>query len=382
LNSTNDFIWVLTDKSLAEVATLWQTANVLAIDTEFVRTDTFHANLGLIQVCLENQTWLIDPIEITDWSPFADILTNDNIVKVLHSLSEDAEVLLHSVGVSMVNVFDSQIAAGFLGYPVQMSYAKLIESLFDVVLPKEATRSDWMKRPLEAEQCQYAAADVHWLYQVYEIFANKLNEIARYDWVKEDSQRMVNNNLPIDPENYYLKLRGAWKLKGSRLQALKEMCQWREVLARKQNSNRGRILQDKDLIAIAEKMPTNKSVLQKSINIPSRKIRLYGDQIVHMIRQAEETKRADWPERIEGPLPADQADLLKNVRQLIHSIAENHNVPAELLARRKSLEEWLRSGSRDSEYLLPEVFTGWRHALIVESVNALLNAQWEEIHEA
>jgi ribonuclease D len=372
----------MTDESLAEVATLWQTANVLAIDTEFVRTDTFHANLGLIQVCLENQTWLIDPLGINDWSPFAAILTNDKIVKVLHSLSEDAEVLLHSVGVTMVNVFDSQIAAGFLGYPVQMSYAKLIEALFDVALPKEATRSDWMKRPLEAEQCQYAAADVHWLYQVYEIFAIKLNDIARYDWVKEDSQRMVNNNLPIDPERYYLKLRGAWKLKGSRLQALKEMCQWREMLARKQNSNRGRVLQDKDLIAIAEKMPTNKSVLQKSINIPSRKIRLYGDQIIHMIMQAEETKRVDWPERIEGPLPADQADLLKNVRQLIHSIAEKNQVPAELLARRKSLEEWLRSGSRDSAYVLPEVFTGWRQTLVVEPVNALLNAQWEEIHEA
>jgi ribonuclease D len=382
LSSTNDFIWVLTDEALAEVASLWKKAQVLAIDTEFVRTDTFHANLGLIQVCLEDRTWLIDPITINHWQPFADVLTDQNIVKVLHSLSEDAEVLLHSVGVTMANVFDSQIAAGFLGHPVQMSYAKLIEALFDISLPKEATRSDWMKRPLETEQCQYAAADVHWLYQVYEIFAKELKALGRYEWVKEDSQRMVNNNLPLDPENYYLKLRGAWKLKGSRLQALKEMCQWREVLARKQNSNRGRILQDKDLIAIAEKMPTNKSSLQKTVNIPSRKIRLYGDQIIHMVMQAEETKRADWPKRIEGPLPADQADLLKNVRALVSTIAEKSNVPAELLARRKSLEEWLRSGSRDSEYELPEVFTGWRKALVVEPINALLKAQWEEVHEA
>jgi ribonuclease D len=355
---------------------------VLALDTEFVRTETFHANLGLIQVCLKETTWLIDPLKIDDWHSFAQILSDENIVKVFHSLSEDAEVLLHSVGVSLKNVFDTQIAAGFLGHPVQMSYAKLVEALFDVVLPKEATRSDWMKRPLELEQCQYAAADVHWLYQVYEIFSEQLKSIHRYEWVKEDGQRVVTNTLPISPDEYYLKLRGAWKLKGSRLQMLKELCQWREQLARQQNLNRGRILQDKDLITIAEAMPANKSTLQKAINLPSRKIRLYGDQIIHMVRESEETRRADWPDRIEGPLPADQADLLKSVRTLISELADDSQLPAEIVARRKSLEAWLRSGSRTGEYVLPEIFAGWRKAIVEAPVAALLKVQWEDKHES
>ncbi|WP_196157649.1 ribonuclease D [Reinekea sp. G2M2-21] len=381
MNSTDSYVWIKNDADLNAVCQLWATASVIALDTEFVRTDTFHANLGLLQICHEQTTWLIDPLEIHDWRPFAAILAEPAIVKVLHSLSEDAEVLLHSVGVTMDNVFDTQIAAGFLGYPVQMSYAKLVEALFDVVLPKEATRSDWLKRPLEDEQCQYAAADVHWLYQIYQLFAEQLHLQSRYEWVAEDSQRMVMNNMPTDAECYYQKLRGAWKLKGARLQALKALCQWREGIARSSNVNRGRILNDKDLIVIAERMPKNKSDLQKYLKIPSRKIRLYGDQIIHMVKDAEEVKRVDWPERIEGPLPADQADLLKQVRQKVEIIAEQLGLPAEVMARRKGLETWLRSGSHTGQYAIPEALTGWRKDFLLGPINELLQAQWEELDE-
>ena len=382
LSKTEGFIWLENDHDLHKACAIWSQASVLAMDTEFVRTETFHANLGLIQLCLDETTWLIDPLAITQWQPFAQILADSNIVKVFHSLSEDAEVLLHSVGVQLENVFDTQIAAGFLGHPVQMSYAKLIEALFEVVLPKEATRSDWLKRPLADDQCQYAAADVHWLFKAYKIFAQQLHANDRYSWVAEDSQRMVHNNMPVAPEAYYLKLRGAWKLKGSRLQALKELCLWRENLARANNTNRGRILQDKDIITIAERMPTNKADLQKFLKIPSRKIRLYGDQIVHMVKDAEDVRREDWPDRIEAPLPADQAELLKTVRQRVSDIADQANLPAELLARRKNLEAWLRSGSFNGCYIVPEALTGWRHHFLVEPITDLLNEYRETGNEA
>ena len=382
MSKTDGFIWLSDDAALADACQVWAQADVLAMDTEFVRTDTFHANLGLIQICLHETTWLIDPLTITDWQPFANILSNSAIVKVFHSLSEDAEVLMHSVGVPPANVFDTQIAAGFLGYPIQMSYAKLVEALFEVTLAKEATRSDWLKRPLADDQCQYAAADVHWLFKVYAIFAQQLQAQQRYDWVLEDSQRMVLNNMPVDPQSYYLKLRGAWKLKGSRLQTLKELCQWRENLARASNTNRGRIIQDKDIITIAERMPTNKADLQKFLKLPSRKIRLYGDQIIHMVKESENVKRVEWPERIDAPLPADQAELLKAVREKITEIADAVAVPAELLARRKNLEAWLRSGSHTGQYVVPEVLSGWRHGFLVEPINNLLNQHWEAVHEA
>lgn len=378
---TDQYIWIKDNDALQAAAAEWAAEPVLALDTEFIRTETFYAYLGLIQVGTEHQVWLIDPLEIDQWQPLADILADDHIVKILHAMSEDAEILLHHLGVELQNVFDTQIAAGFLGHPVQMSYARLVEALFDVVLPKEATRSNWLKRPLDAEQCFYAAADVYWLYRVYQSLAPVLKEQGRYAWVAEDSQRMVANNMPVPPQSYYLKLRGAWKLKGERLLVLKELCRWREILARSTNSNRGRILQDKDLIALAEKMPASKTLLQKQINLPSRKIRLYGDELINMINAARDARREDWPERIAGPLPADQAQLLKAVRKTVSDVAEQLNIPAEILARRKSLEAWLRSGIPDGQYQIPEVFKGWRSEYLIEPISRELQGQQEQTYE-
>lgn len=379
---TEPFIWIDDDRALKKCAEDLSTTDVLAIDTEFVRTDSFYAHLGLIQIAQGDKTWLVDPLKITDWSPLVSIIEDRNIVKVLHALSEDAEVLQHHLGASLVNVFDSQIAAAYLGYAMQTSYAKLVESLFDIVLPKEATRSDWLQRPLAEEQCRYAAGDVHWLYKIYDIFARKLKAQDRYQWVKDDSQRMVSNNLPIEPAKYYLKLRGAWKLKGSRLVALKMLCAWREEQARQSNVNRGRILHDKDIILLAERLPTSKSDLQKLLKIPSRKIRLYGDELLQMIQVSLQAKKADWPARIESPLPAEQAGTLKAVKQLVRDAAAEVGLPVELLARRKELESWLRSGARTGDYQIPESLSGWRSTLLAEPVHQYLTTQWETSDEA
>ncbi len=378
----NNYIWIKTDQELADICEFWANKPVLALDTEFVRTETFHAIIGLIQVCVDEQTWLVDPLGISAWKPFADVLVDESITKVFHSLSEDAEVLKHSVGVLVNNVFDSQIAAGFLGYPVQMSYAKLVESLFDLEIGKEETRSDWTKRPLNENQCLYAAADVYWLFKAYGEFSQQLKSMGRYEWVIEDSNRVVQNNMPVDPQTYYLKLRGGWKLKGVSLQILKDLAAWREQNARQLNVNRGRIMQDKELISIAEVKPMTKATLQNQLKLHARKIRLYGDNILAIVKQAETVSRQDWPERIDGPLPSDQAELLKSVRSEISLLAESHNVPVELLARRKALESWLRSGCRTGQYELPEMLSGWRKPILLEPVTELLMAQWNKTNEA
>lgn len=378
---TDQYQWIEGDRALASSAEEWASAPVIALDTEFVRTDSFYAHLGLIQIGIGDRIWLIDPLPIREWQPLIEILGNPKVVKVLHALSEDAEVLAHHLGVELQNVFDTQIAAGFLGHPVQMSYARLVEAICGENLPKEATRSDWLQRPLAAEQCFYAAADVFWLFRVYQDLAEQLTAQDRYTWVAEDSQRMVSNNRPVAPEHYYHKLRGAWKLKGERLYLLQQLCAWREGLARESNTNRGRILQDKDLIALAEKMPSSKAILQKQINIPSRKIRLYGEELIAMIDRARASRREEWPERIDSPLPADQTQLLKEVRGIVSDVAERLNIPAEVLARRKSLEAWLRSGARTGQYAVPEIFMGWRKESLVEPISLCIRSQWEASNE-
>lgn len=377
MNKTEQFKWIIGDDALKALADQCRLAPVVALDTEFVRTETFYPQLGLIQLCIDEQVWLIDPLTITRWRPLADLFSDPSVVKVLHSLSEDVDVLQSAMGARLVNVFDTQIAASFLGYASQVSYAKLVEDLFGETLSKEVTRSDWLKRPLDQVQCVYAAADVHWLFKVYGQLNDQLEQQQRTAWVLEDSQRQANVQA-LAPKDYYTKMRGGWRSKGSNLVALQLLAEWRENLARNQDVNRGRILQDKDLILLAEKLPTRIAELQQSIKLPSRTIRLYGESILTLIEQARAARREAWPERIDGPLPADQAELYKQIKELITNIGERENIPVDVLSRRKLLEAWVRSGSITGNYQVPDVYTGWRSNYVVKPISELLTQQWAD----
>ncbi|WP_157954329.1 ribonuclease D [Saccharospirillum mangrovi] len=368
-------VWITGDAALAQACEPWRQAKVLALDTEFVRTETYFARLGLIQVALDGRCSLIDPLTISDWSPLVAVLEDPAIIKVFHSLSEDAEVLLHSTGARVFPVFDTQIAAALANHDLQMGFARLVDAVFDVQLPKEATRSDWLKRPLDAIQCDYAAADVYWLEKLFNQLAPPLREQGRFDWVIEDSNRAAADSLPTEPADYYLRLRGAWKLKGGRLSALQQLAQWREQEARQQNVNRSRILSDAEIIEIADTMPTDRAALGRLKNLHPRKVRMFADAILDILAQAQSTPRELWPTRVPGPLPVAQAELMRGAKEQLARMAEQLAVPVEVLARRKQLEALVRSGFPQGPYQAPASMLGWRQTLVTEPLLDYLEEQ-------
>lgn len=372
---TDTPIWISGDLALAEACRRWSGAEVLALDTEFVRTETYYARLGLIQVALDGRCCLIDPLTIDDWSPLVEVLENPAIIKVFHSLSEDAEVLLHSIGARVAPVFDTQIAAALANHDLQMGFARLVDAEFDVQLPKEATRSDWLKRPLDAVQCDYAAADVYWLEKLFNRLAPPLRDQGRFDWVMEDSNRAAADSLPTDPASYYLRLRGAWKLKGERLLALQQLAQWRELQAREHDVNRSRILADAEIIQIADSMPANHTELSRLKGLHPRKVRMFSEAVLDILARSRAASREQWPERVSGPLPVAQADLMRELKDQLAQLAEQLAVPVEVLARRKQLEALVRSGYPDASYEVPEPLQGWRQALVAEPLLRYLQEQ-------
>ncbi|MHA7878521.1 MAG: ribonuclease D [Saccharospirillum sp.] len=372
MNRTDHWQWITTDAELAEVCPLWQQAAAIMVDTEFMRTDTYFAQLGLIQVALQERVWLIDPLAIEHWQPLVTVLEDETVIKVLHALSEDAEVLSNALVAKLAGLFDTQIAAALLGMDQQMGFARLVESELGVTLPKEVTRSNWLQRPLSDEQCRYAADDVYYLHQVFIGLATRLHTQQRFDWVVEDSNRVARDSLPSDPQRYYLKLRGAWKLKGSRLYCLQQLAAWREQEACRANVNRSRVLSDAEVIQVAQSMPSNLPALKGIKDLHPRKIRLYGEAIVELVARAGEASRELWPERVPGPLPSDQAALYQAVKARVAAVADRHGVPVEVLARRKQLEQLVRSGCYSGEYEIPEPMTGWRRPLLAEPLMQLL----------
>ena len=178
----------------------WNGNKVLGIDTEFVRERTYRAELGLVQVSNGETAWLVDPVKLDSLEPLHRLLSNPDIIKILHSGSEDLEVLLSTVGALPSPLVDTQVACAMLGQPLQMGYHTTVQWLFEIEVDKEQTRSNWCRRPLTESQLHYAAMDVVLLPEMYETLRARLEEKGRWAWLEEETARAQQNaRRTIDP---------------------------------------------------------------------------------------------------------------------------------------------------------------------------------------
>ena len=162
-----DIHWIRDNDSLGQHCAEWQNLPFVALDTEFMRVDTFYPIAGLIQIGDGERAYLIDPLTIDNWQPLSALLENPAVVKVLHACSEDLEVLLRLTGSLPAPLFDTQLAAAYLNLGFSMGYSRLVKEVLDLDLPKGETRSDWLQRPLSETQISYAAEDALHLAEVY-----------------------------------------------------------------------------------------------------------------------------------------------------------------------------------------------------------------------
>ncbi|MCO2225415.1 ribonuclease D [Pseudomonas aeruginosa] len=348
--------WIRDDASLAQQCREWRTQPYLALDTEFMRVDTFYPAAGLVQVGDGRQEWLIDPLLIQDWTPFAELLEDERVVKVLHACSEDLEVFLRLTGSLPVPLFDTQLAAAYLGMAHSMGYSKLVKEVLDIDLPKDETRSDWLQRPLTEMQMRYAADDVQHLAQVYLALDARLSEEKRA-WLLEDGAELVANLCrESDPREAYREVKLGWRLRPQQLAVLRELCAWREEQARLRNRPRNHVLRERTLWPLARLLPKNKTDLAAIDDMHPRTVRQDGDFLIELIAQASRLPQSEWPEA----LPPEVTPLLKSLRAIGQREAETLGMAPELMLRKKILEALLKSGYPDGPYELPDSLRGWR----------------------
>jgi ribonuclease D len=359
---------------LAEYCRQWLALPFVAIDTEFVRTETFFPIAGLIQVGDGERAYLIDPLTITDWSPLVALLECHQVVKVLHACSEDLEVFQHLCGALPAPLFDTQIAAAYLGMDFSMSYSRLVSRLLDIELPKDETRSDWLQRPLSPQQLQYAADDTLHLAQIYKLMAPRLQDAGLESWLLEDTAEMVANaRLMQDAEQAYRRIKQAWRLKPAELAVLQVLCDWRERAARQRDVARNRLLREATLCPLAQRQPDTLAQLSRLDDMHPRTVRHDGETILELIRQGQQVPEAQWPESVPEPLPADANRLLKILRKVGQRHAERLGMASELMLRKKVLEAMVRTGYPCGPYSLPDELGGWRRELMGEELLSLAN---------
>ncbi|WP_300725471.1 ribonuclease D [Pseudomonas sp.] len=355
-----DTHWICDNDSLGQHCAEWQKLPFVALDTEFMRVDTFYPIAGLIQICDAERAYLIDPLTIDNWQPLSALLENQSVVKVLHACSEDLEVLLRLTGSLPVPLFDTQLAAAYLNLGFSMGYSRLVKDVLDIDLPKGETRSDWLQRPLSETQVSYAAEDALHLAQVYTQLQPRLSE-QKYGWVLEDGAELVANlRREVDPYEVYRESKLAWKLSRAELAVLREVCAWREREARARDVPRNRVVREHALWPLAKTQPDNLVSLARIEDMHPRTVRHDGEFLLKLIKGTASVPPEQWPPAVPEPLPVEAAALIKRLRAIGQAEAERLDMAAELMLRKKTLEALVKSGYPQGPYQLPDSLRGWR----------------------
>ncbi|MBS3803315.1 MAG: HRDC domain-containing protein [Oleiphilaceae bacterium] len=347
----------------------------LALDTEFERVSTFFPIPGLVQLGLGQQFCLVDP-SVAERSPvFREILADPDRPKLLYAMSEDLELFRHWLGLEPAGLLDLQIGAALAGAGFSVGYARLVETLFGHTLDKSATRSDWLSRPLTEAQERYALDDVRFLKPLYRWVMDKLQVRGLADALKEESNRFADDlNSQVESDQYYLKIRGGWRLSPTRQGVLKALADWRELECRRRDRPRSRVLSDNALINIADRAPASTGALASAPDVPPVVVRRYGDLLLETVRQAL-VEPALNIEVIVPPLTRDEQGIYKQIKRLLADAAQQHQVPVELVAPRRRIEALVQAGGGEQELADSLLFQGWRQALtepVKDEIRALL----------
>lgn len=373
------------DEAFTLLCANWLKVASLAVDTEFMRTNTFYAKLGLLQVGEGNNVYLIDPLKINDWTPLKSVCESDSVEFIFHSCSEDLSVFLSQFGFVPRRIFDTQLAAAFLGIGANISYAGLVSHCLDIEVDKDATRTDWLQRPLTDAQLSYASADVLYLNQIRELLGQELVQRSFDKWFAEECSSLIASAISIECEDSWLlayrNVSNAWRLDDRGLAILRELALWREKTARSRNKPRNWIVKDAELYDIAN---TASAYLRSGASeVSCRLLRKEGalkELDSQFILRNEESLDAclsmaanrdgQLLSRPSGPLSKEQRSLLKKLQISVESHANSLSIGAEVLGKKRQLLAYLEcnlgglTDKNDGSCWPPEL-SPWKKAILL-----------------
>lgn len=364
--------YINTPEQLAELCARIKNHSWLALDTEFLREKTYYPKFCLLQIATPDWVACVDPIALPELDELFDAIYDPAIVKVFHSSRQDLEIFHQLTGKLPAPVFDTQVAAPLLGFQDNPGYAMLVSSLLNVNLTKAHTRADWSKRPLAPAEIEYAADDVIYLCRIYQIMTEKLAQLGRTDWLKQDFAELANPALyQVDPKKAWLKIKGKNKLTGKQLSIIQTLAEWREAHAQAENRPKSWLLRDELLFDLAKLQPETVSELANVRGINERIVNRYGKELCQLITAAK--NRAPIPLHEHGK-PAkktqQQEAILDILTALVRIRAEENSLNPSILASRKDLEDLLF----DEEEECP-LLHGWRYNMAGKELVGLLKGE-------
>jgi ribonuclease D len=352
--------------ALDELCARVRDAGRVGLDTEFHAERAYAPRLMVIQLAFDGGAAIVDPIALSGLRSLALALTHTTVVG--HALSADLKIFADRFDLVPPRIFDTQIAAAFLGYGMQISLSDLVRNVCGVRLAKSQTVSDWSTRPLSPRQLDYLVDDVAYLLPLYDALRQRLEEKGRYEWVYEECEELGDiERYRMDERRAYLRIPGATRMSRRELAILNELVKLRDRIARERDVPVRYILPDDVVAGLATLKPTRVDDLDQLRRLDGSMKRQHGTAIVNAVARALALEESDLPERPARPsVPARDA-LVSLLSAAIAEIARAAELPPSLLLPRASLERLAREIPQDrGKFDRALSLQPWRLALVAE----------------
>jgi ribonuclease D len=370
-------VGALTPIALAERA---RADGRLGLDTEFVSEGRYRPLLCLVQAAVgppgaEARVEVLDPLDGFDHGPLAEIVADPEIEVVVHAGGQDVAILRRAWGIRPRNLFDTQIAAGFAGYSAQAGYGNLLSRVTGVQLSKSAGFTRWDRRPLTAEQLEYARSDVQDLLALADTLRERLDAAGRLEWAREECRRLEDISDERDPEEAWRRLPRVAQLRPRARAVAREIAAWRERTAAEENKPLGSILSDVALVELARRQPQAVGELQAIRGVRPDLGRRRGEVVLDVIRRGREKpppELDDWT-RVE-PEPSD-APRIALCEALVRHRVNEAGLAYELVASRADLTAIAVAAREESAEPSVRTLRGWRRDLVGAELLDLLGGR-------
>jgi ribonuclease D len=367
---------------IAELAERAAEGRRIAIDTEFVSERRYQALLCLVQVAVPDRgaeggvrTEVLDPLEgDRDFSPLARVLADPAIEVVMHAGRQDVAIMRRTLDTEVRNVFDTQVAAGFLGFGNQEGYETLVRKVLKVKLKGSEGFTRWDRRPLTPQQLEYAADDARLLLALGDELEKRLVECGRLEWAREEARSLEDVSDERDAQRSYERLPRLGRLSEAARGVALELTEWREEEARGADRAPGSVLPDQALVELARRTPRDKHGLEQIRGLPPQTLHRRSDALLAAIERGR--KRTAPPPPAEPP-PREPADgpLVSLAQALVRHRSMESGVAVELIATQSELSALVTSLRRGEDGDNVRVTNGWRRELVGNELKELVEGR-------
>ncbi len=368
---TITYRWIEQQADLDELIATLLVEPRYALDTEFHRERTYFPKLALVQVAWRTadgqQLALVDPLAV-DVTPFGKLFSSDSLC-VIHAAQQDLDVLTHAVGSVPTRMFDTQLAAGFVGYGTP-SLVSLLQGEIGVSPPKGDRLTDWLRRPLTDSQRQYAAVDVEYLLELHERLVAQLAEAGRLAWAEDACEELrTRPTSGSAPDDAWLRLKDARSLRPSARSVAQSLAAWRERRAMRTDVPVRQVLPDLAILGISQRAPSSTKELSQARGVDERHSRGgIAEEILDAVRSAK-GNAAPSPPPSADDLDRNMRPAVTLVSAWVGQLARDERLDPTLLATRADIVAFLR-GDDDAR-----LGVGWRNELVGDGIRRLVGGE-------